>query len=114
MPKITLLDNSTGKLQDFEPVDAREVLANKDTVYSVPKETRAEVDREGKEAVPQSTTIQTEGGAVNVPQMQSDPEMQTGVPSNKYARGDIVMAQAGNVSDPGANKQKAATSTSGG
>ncbi len=97
MPKITLMNDESGELQDFEPIDAREVLSAENSIYSVPAETRAEIDREGKEAVPQTTTIQTEGGPVNVPQLQSDPEMQVGLPTQKYARGDIVKAQAGNV-----------------
>ncbi len=108
MPKITLMNNESGELQDFEPVDAREVLAGENTVYSVPSETRAEIDREGKEAVPQTTTIQTDEGPVNIPQMQGDPEMQTGLSVEKYGRADIVKAQAGNV------VVKPAVSTSGG
>lgn len=105
MPKITLLNSETGKTQDFEPVDAREVLANPNTIYKVPEATRIEIDRVGKEVAPNASDIQTEGGPVNVPQLQGDPEMQTGMPTDKYARGDIVLAQAGNPK---------ATSTSGG
>ncbi len=96
MPKITLLNTESGELQDFEPVDAREVLGAKNSIYVVPDETRAEIDRVGKESEPQSTTLQTVDGAVNIPQLQNDPEMQVGVPSNKYGRADIVLAQVGN------------------
>lgn len=98
MPKITLLNTETGKTQDFEPIDAREVLANPKTIYTVPNATRAEVDREGKPAMNTGGTyVQTEDGRVNVPQLQGDPEMQTGLASDKYQRQDIVKAQAGNV-----------------
>lgn len=98
MPKITLLNTQTGKTQDFEPIDAREVLQNPNTIYTVPSATRAEVDREDKPPVNSGgTMVMTEDGPVRLPQIQGDPEMQIGVASDKYARQDVVKAQAGNV-----------------
>jgi hypothetical protein len=87
MPKITLKNDETGQLQDFEPVDAREVLANPDSIYSVPKETREEIGK--------APGLDSE---LNVPQLQgSDVEMQVGLSIEKYGRGNVVKAQPGNV-----------------
>lgn len=88
MPKITLLNTDSGKLEDFEPIDAREILSNPETIYSVPEETRAGI---GKELSPH--------GDINIPQLHGgDAEMQTGLSIEKYGRSQVVKALPGNPS----------------
>ncbi len=88
--KVTLLNTQTGKNEDFEPVDAREALAGKDSIYAVPKES--------KDAV--ALKMAADGTAdINVPQLQgADAELHQGNNEDKYARQNVVKAQAG---DPG-------------
>lgn len=87
MPKITLLNTETGKTEDFEPIDVREILANPDTIYRVPKGTSESI---GKQYDPGTTS------GINVPQLQGgDAELQTGLSIEKYGREAVVKAQAG-------------------
>lgn len=90
MPKIDLLNGETGKLESFEPVDAREILANADTIYSVPDETIAGIG---------GPTVATElKDGESVPQLQgADAEMQTGLSVEKYGREAVVKAQVGDA-----------------
>lgn len=81
MPKITLLNTVTGKTQDFEPVDAREVLQTVNTIYKIPDTTKAAISREN--------------GNQQSDKSQIDPEMQLGKSQDKYGRSDIVLAQGG-------------------
>ena len=86
MPKITLLNTESGKLEDFEPVDVREILSNKDTIYTVPDETR--------QAIAQDYNLR----GLGIPQLQGDDaELQTGLSIDKYGRGNVVRAQPGNA-----------------
>lgn len=95
MPKIVLTNSKTGKLEEFEPVDAREILADKSTIYTVPQSTHDEI---GMRHDPNSDDV-------NVPQLQGDPEMQTGLSIDKYGRSAVVKAQVG--------QPRAATTTQG-
>ena len=84
MPKITLTNSVTGHDEDFEPVDAREILSNPDTIY---KPSKAAQENIGMQA----------DGKVNIPQLQGgDAEMQVGLSIEKYGRADVVKAQIGN------------------
>lgn len=86
MPKVTLKNGQTGKNEEFEPVDAREILAQKDTIYSVTPEAK---DAMGVEHDPLSKDL-------NVPQLQgADAEMQTGLSTEKYRRAAVVKAEPG-------------------
>jgi len=90
MPKITLLNGETGKLQDFEPVDAKEVLAQEGTIYTVPDQTREQVGMD--------VGATSGDNKINVPQLQGgDAEMQTGLSIEKYGRAAVVKAQPGKV-----------------
>lgn len=83
MPKIVLRNTETGKNEDFEPVDAREVLRNPDTIYKRPPE-----EEGGKVGTPED---------VNIPQLQgADAEMQVGLSIEKYGRSNVVKATPGN------------------
>lgn len=87
MPKITLLNTETGKNEDFEPVDAREVLETPDTIYKVTDESRSLMGAQLGAYVSQG---------INIPQLQGgDAEMQTGLSVDKYARQAVVKAQPG-------------------
>ena len=94
MPKIQLQNNESGKMEDFEPVDAREVLSDPDSIYSVPGDATDQIG------------LQLSGSAnadVNIPQMQGgDEEMQTGLSIEKYGRAAVVKAVAGNPEYTGA------------
>lgn len=91
MPKITLRNGETGELESFEPIDAREILSNPDTIYSVPEETVAGIGG------PTVATELKEGASV--PQLQGgDAEMQVGLSIEKYGRAAVVKAEVG---DPG-------------
>lgn len=90
MPKIVLertdVDEKDPKrFQDFEPIDAREVLAVPNTIYKMTDSTRTAM---GMKVDPVALGI-------NIPQMQGDPEMQTGLPIEKYGREAVVLAQPG-------------------
>ena len=99
MPKITLLNTQSGKTEDFEPVDVREILADPQTIYRVPK---GAADSIGK----QYDAGTTKG--INVPQLQGgDAELQTGLSIEKYGREAVVKAQPG---DPMVNKEVMTTS----
>lgn len=94
MPKITLLNTDTGKNEDFEPVDAREVLETPDTIYKVTDESRALMGAQLGAYVSQG---------INIPQLQGgDSEMQTGLSVDKYARQGVVKAQPGTPNTGGA------------
>lgn len=87
MPKIVLKNGDTGGLEEFEPIDAREILAVEGTIYSVPEESQDET----------GLNIGPDGADINVPQLQgSDAEMQTGLSTDKYGRAAVVKAQPGN------------------
>lgn len=89
MPKITLLNSETGKTEDFEPVDAREILADPDTIYKVPKKASETI---GKQYDPGTTS------GIKVPQLQGgDAELQTGLSIEKYGREAVVKAQPGDA-----------------
>lgn len=89
MPKITLLNGDTGKLEEFEPVDAREILSQEGTIYSVPEETKDTIGLD----------IGPGGKDINVPQLQgADAEMNTGLSIEKYGREAVVKAEPGNPS----------------
>lgn len=94
--KITLTNTETGKNEEFEPVDAREVLATPDTIYKVLPDANAKV----------GLTLESSGTAdINVPQLQgSDAELQTGASTQKYDRQAVVKAEPG---DPDLNAGKA-------
>jgi hypothetical protein len=80
MPKIVLKNGETGQLEEFEPVDAREILAQEGTVYSAP-------DADEPIGDPPD---------VDIPQHQGDDaEMQTGLSIDKYGRGNVVKATPG-------------------
>jgi hypothetical protein len=82
MPKIVLRNTETGKNEEFEPVDAREVLRTPNTIYARPPE------EEGKVGLPEG---------VNIPQLQgADAEMQVGLSIEKYGRSNVVKATPGN------------------
>lgn len=88
MPKIQLLNSDSGKVEDFEPVDAREVLSMENTIYSVPK------DASDKMGLQLSADPNAD---ISIPQMQGgDEEMQTGLSIDKYARAAVVKAVPGN------------------
>jgi hypothetical protein len=94
MPKITLLNTDTGKNEDFEPVDAREVLETPDTIYKVTDESRTLMGAQLGAYVSQG---------INIPQLQGgDAEMQTGLSVDKYARQAVVKAQPGTPNIGGA------------
>jgi hypothetical protein len=98
MPKITLTNTETGKDEEFEPIDAREILAAEDTIYKVPADGTEKV---GLKLDP------TTGADINVPQLQgADDEMQTGNPIDKYDRQAVVKAEAGDP-DLTAGKEEA-------
>ncbi len=94
MPKITLLNTETGKNEDFEPVDAREILESPDTIYEVTDAGRALMGAQlGAYA----------NAGINIPQMQgSDAEMHSGLSIDKYARQAVVKAQPGTPNAGGA------------
>lgn len=88
MPKIVLTNGETGNLEEFEPVDAREILSTEGTIYSVPDDSKDEVGLD----------IGPGGKDINVPQLQgADAEMNTGLSIEKYGRAAVVKAQPGNV-----------------
>ncbi|MGM4891260.1 hypothetical protein [Tardiphaga sp. 839_C3_N1_4] len=92
MPKITLKNGETGELESFEPVDAREILANPESIYSVPDDTVAGIGG------PSVATELKEGASA--PQLQGgDAEMQTGLSIDKYGREAVVKAEVGNAGD---------------
>jgi len=87
MPKITLLNTGSGKTENFEPIDAREILASPDSIYKVPKDAAETI---GKQYDPGTTS------GINVPQLQGgDAELQTGLSIEKYGREAVVKAQPG-------------------
>lgn len=89
MPKITLTNTQTGKDEEFEPIDAREILAVKDTIYKVPSDASEKVGLK---------LDATAGADINVPQTQgADAEMQTGNPIDKYDRQAVVKAEPGDA-----------------
>lgn len=84
MPKITLTNGETGEDEDFEPVDAREILSNPNTIYTAAKAAKDGIGMQADEKV-------------NIPQLQgADAEMQVGLSIEKYGRSDVVKAQPGN------------------
>lgn len=90
MPKIVLENTSLDakdpkRFQEFEPIDAREVLGTAGTVYKMTDGTRNAM----------GLRTDAESSEINIPQMQGDPEMQTGIPGNKYGREAVVMAEPG-------------------
>lgn len=88
MPKIALLNTESGKLESFEPVDAREIMATPGTIYTVPSASQREVGL---------TLEPGQGADINIPQLQGeDAEMQTGLSVNKYGRSQAVKAEPGN------------------
>lgn len=93
MPKIQLLNGDSGKLEDFEPVDAREILSDPDTVYSVPDGASEDMGKQLSGA-----PVGNPDNAVSIPQLQGgDEEMQTGLSIEKYGRAAVVKAMPGNV-----------------
>lgn len=98
MPKITLRNKDSGKLEDFEPVDAREALAVENTIYEVPQGTSEQI---GQRLDPNNL----EG--VQIAQLQgADAEMQTGLSIDKYQRQAVVKAQVG---DPATTREPMTT-----
>lgn len=92
MPKIILRNTQTGEDEQFEPVDAREILSNPDAIYEIPQATR--------DAIGQQHDVFAD---INVPQLQgNDSELQTGLSIDKYGRGAVVKANPENptLSDP--------------
>lgn len=88
MPKIVLKNGETGNLEEFEPVDAREILSTEGTIYSVAEGSKDEIGLD----------IGPGGKDINVPQLQgADVEMNTGLSIEKYGRAAVVKAQPGNV-----------------
>ncbi len=88
MPKITLLNTESDRLEEFEPVDAREILATPDTIYAVPDATRHAIGQ---------TLEPGQSADINIPQLQGqDAEMQTGLSVNKYGRSQVLKAEPGN------------------
>lgn len=86
MPKIVLKNGETGNLEEFEPVDAREILSTEGTIYFVPEDSKDEIGLD----------IGPGGKDINVPQLQgADAEMNTGLSIDKYGREAIVKAQPG-------------------
>jgi hypothetical protein len=86
MPKIRLKNTETGEEQDFEPVDAREILAMKDRVYEPVEQQVGSVAKD------------EEGNEISIPQHQGeDAEMQMGLTDYKYGRSNVVKASPGNV-----------------
>lgn len=76
--KVRLKNTETGKIEEFEPVDAREALQGDNSIY---------------EAVPLETVAES---GVDIPQMQgADAELQTGLSEDKYGRGNVVLAEPG-------------------
>lgn len=101
MPKITLLNTESGKTEDFEPIDAREILSAEGTIYKVPKDAAKTI---GQQYDPGTAS------GLNVPQLQgADAELQTGLSIEKYGREAVVKAQPG---DP-VMSSKAVLTTSG-
>ena len=98
MPKITLHNTETGKDEDFEPVDAREILDNPDSIYTVPDETREQI---GMRMDPNPNPLGADGEKYSIPNLQGgDAEMQTGLSVDKYARNAVVKAQPGDPRRP--------------
>lgn len=115
MPQIILKNTETGRLRGFEPVDAREILQQKETIYEVP--TDDEMAKMGPSrnmgarfvagnpppagSMGKSRAEKDQGSMdmLNVAQLQGDDaEMQTGISADKYFRQDVVKASPGNVS----------------
>jgi hypothetical protein len=86
MPKIRLRNTETGEEQDFEPVDAREILAMKERAYEPVEQQVGSVAKD------------EEGNEISIPQHQGeDAEMQMGLTDYKYGRSNVVKAAPGNV-----------------
>lgn len=89
MPKIILLNSKTGKTEEFEPVDAREILSAENSIY------KADAKSAKLIGVPLDPAQATE---INIPQMQGDDaEMQTGNSVDKYRRAAVVKASPGSA-----------------
>lgn len=88
--KVTLTNTETGKNESFEPVDAREILANPETIYKPAKK-----DASG-------LVLESSASAdINVPQLQGrDDELQTGLSVEKYGREAIINAEPGTAGKP--------------
>lgn len=81
--KIVLKNTETGENEEFEPVDAREILATPGTIY--------EPDDESRKMIGQAYDPRSEG--INVPQLHGDnAELQTGLSIEKYGRAQVVKA----------------------
>jgi|OM-RGC.v1.029338541 hypothetical protein len=95
MSKVTLINTETGKPQEFEPVDAREVLAQEGTIYAVPE------DAEKRIAMRLESSATAD---INVPQLQgTDSDLQTGESTEKYGREAVDKAEPGAVDNSGAD-----------
>lgn len=83
MPKVSLMNKETGKLEDFEPVDAREILRMEESIYEAPENKEEEAGGHPQD--------------VNIPQLQGDDaELQVGLSIDKYGRSNVVKASPGN------------------
>lgn len=86
--KITLTNTETGKTEEFEPIDAREILADPETIYKP-----AGADGMTLESAPMAD--------INVPQLQGrDDELQTGLSIEKYGREAIINAEPSSAGKP--------------
>jgi len=80
MPKVVLTNSETGKNEEFEPIDAREILRQEGSIYSPSKV--------GNELIGQPMDW-----TANFPQLQGDDaELQTGLSVEKYRRDQVVKA----------------------
>jgi hypothetical protein len=99
MPKIALMNTTTGKVENFEPVDAREILNNPNNdTYEVTDEARTMLGSR----VPRPEEIGGRGKKkdeelpIDIPNLHGgDEEMQVGLSADKYGRGNVVLAQIG-------------------
>lgn len=81
--KIVLTNTETGDKEEFEPVDAREILATPGTIY--------EPDDEARKLIGQAFDPRSQD--INVPQLHGDnAELQTGLSIEKYGRAAVVKA----------------------
>src|SRR5688572_11991967 len=88
MPRITLRHTPTGKEQDFEPVDAREVLSMENSEYEP-------IDQQVGSLSEEQELLE---GVINIPQHQGeDAEMDTGLSIEKYGRANLVKAYPGQL-----------------
>jgi hypothetical protein len=79
------MNGETGEIEQFEPVDAREILQMPHTVYSVPDQ--------GNESMGERFDPTVINENLNVWQLNGDDaELQTGLSVDKYGRNQVVKA----------------------